>query len=979
MTATQPRAAHPAFELLSSKSIDALGVTLCEYRHIETGASHYHIDADNKENVFLVALRTVPNDSKGVAHILEHTALCGSEKYPVRDPFFMMIRRSLNSFMNAFTSSDWTAYPFASSNRKDFDNLLQVYLDAVFFSRLHPLDFAQEGHRLEFSERGNPDSALQFKGVVFNEMKGAMSSIPSRLWHTLCKYLFPTATYHHNSGGDPEAIPDLSYEELKGFYESHYHPSNAIFMTYGDISAAEHQARFEELALKRFTALDKHIAVADEKRYHAPIRVQESYPLPAAEDPKGKTHIVLSWLLGNSTDLDSLLEAQLLAGILLDNSSSPLLHALETSDLGSSPSPMCGLEDSMREMVFACGLEGSEVEHRDAVEALVLDTLRGLVKEGVDTDQVESVLHQLELQQREISGDGYPYGLQLILNSLGAATHRGNPVDVLDLDPALARLREKIADADYLPRLLQQLIDNPHRVTLVFSPDQQYQQRAEDAEQHRLATIQASLSDAEKQAIIDQAEALAERQTLQEDESILPRVGLADVAQDLPELPYTDAHFGNLPYCYYNRGTNGLIYQQLLIEMPHLSDDELGLLPLYTQTVTELGLGERSYIEVQAQQAAICGGISAYTSMRGGINDEQQQQAYLVLSSKALLRNCQAQATLMRDTLEQVRFDEHERIYDMLAHMKARRESSITGNGHALAMAAASSGMSPVARISQKMSGLDGILQLRQLSDAAETASGKAALAEGLAAIHQKVLSANRQLLVVAEEQGFNAHRSALASVWDNFQGDGNALLHTDTCREARREFWSANSQVNFCASAYPTVPSGHPDAAILSVLAVYLRNGILHRSIREQGGAYGGGASQDSNIAAFRFYSYRDPRLQETLNDFNQAIDWMLDTPVSSDALEQAILGVVSNIDKPGSPAGEAKQDFHSRIFGRSIDDRRTFRNRVLAVTGDDLQRVTREYLKGVAPSIAVISNSATAQNLDDWLSAEGFEQRQL
>ena len=208
---------------------------------------------------------------------------------------------------------------------------------------------------------------------------------------------------------------------------------------------------------------------------------------------------------------------------------------------------------------------------------------------------------------------------------------------------------------------------------------------------------------------------------------------------------------------------------------------------------------------------------------------------------------------------------------------------------------------------------------------------------------------------------------------------DGNALLHTDTCREARREFWSANSQVNFCASAYPTVPSGHPDAAILSVLAVYLRNGILHRSIREQGGAYGGGASQDSNIAAFRFYSYRDPRLQETLNDFSQAIDWMLDTPVSSDALEQAILGVVSNIDKPGSPAGEAKQDFHSRIFGRSIDDRRTFRNRVLAVTGDDLQRVTREYLKGVAPSFAVISNSATAQNLDDWLSAEGFEQRQL
>ena len=263
--------AHPAFDIIQSEEIDALNVTLTEYRHRKTGASHYHIAADNPENVFLVALRTVPHDSTGVAHILEHTALCGSEKYPVRDPFFMMIRRSLNSFMNAFTSSDWTAYPFASSNRKDFDNLLQVYMDAVFFSRLHPLDFAQEGHRLDFAEPGNPNSELVFKGVVFNEMKGAMSSIPSRLWHTLCKYLFPTVTYHYNSGGDPEAIPDLSYEQLKAFYESHYHPSNAIFMSFGDTPAVELQSRFEELALSRFEALNDDISVPREKRYHAPI------------------------------------------------------------------------------------------------------------------------------------------------------------------------------------------------------------------------------------------------------------------------------------------------------------------------------------------------------------------------------------------------------------------------------------------------------------------------------------------------------------------------------------------------------------------------------------------------------------------------------------------------------------------------------------------------------------------------------------
>ena len=347
---------HPTFEFLRSQRIESLDLDVSEYRHIKTGAQHIHIATDNSENVFLVALRTVPEDSRGVAHILEHTALCGSEKYPVRDPFFMMIRRSLNTFMNAFTSSDWTAYPFASQNRKDFNNLLQVYLDAVFFSRLNPLDFAQEGHRLEFKDAENSDSDLVYKGVVFNEMKGAMSSVTSTLWHTLCTYLYPTTTYHYNSGGDPAAIPDLTYEQLKNFYRTHYHPSNATFMTFGDIPAAEHQANFEREALHRFEPLPETIAVADEKRYLAPIAVEEAYAFDEEGPTDNKTHIIISWLLGKATDLKACMQAHLLNSVLLDNSASPLLKALETSDLGSSPSPLCGLDDSQKEMCFVCGI-----------------------------------------------------------------------------------------------------------------------------------------------------------------------------------------------------------------------------------------------------------------------------------------------------------------------------------------------------------------------------------------------------------------------------------------------------------------------------------------------------------------------------------------------------------------------------------------------------------------------------------------------
>ena len=281
--------AHPAFELLREQDIPSLKVRYQEFRHRVTGAQHIHLAADNSENVFLVALRTVPMDSTGVAHILEHTALCGSEKYPVRDPFFMMIRRSLNTFMNAFTSSDWTAYPFASQNKKDFNNLLGVYLDSVFFARLDPLDFAQEGHRLEFANASDATSELTFKGVVYNEMKGAMSSINSVLWQTMSKHLYPTSTYHYNSGGEPANIPDLTYDQFKAFYQNHYHPSNAIFVTFGDIPAVEHQASFEENALSRFDKLDCHIAVTNEQRYSEPQYFEESYAFDAAKGNQATT------------------------------------------------------------------------------------------------------------------------------------------------------------------------------------------------------------------------------------------------------------------------------------------------------------------------------------------------------------------------------------------------------------------------------------------------------------------------------------------------------------------------------------------------------------------------------------------------------------------------------------------------------------------------------------------------------------------
>lgn len=959
---------HSAFELIRVQTIPSLKIQFEEYRHKVTGAQHIHLAADNSENVFLVALRTVPMDSTGVAHILEHTALCGSEKFPVRDPFFMMIRRSLNTFMNAFTSSDWTAYPFASQNQKDFNNLLEVYLDAVFFARLDPLDFAQEGHRLEYAKADDSNTELTYKGVVFNEMKGAMSSINSTLWQTMSKHLYPTSTYHYNSGGEPADIPDLTYDQFTQFYKTHYHPSNAIFITFGDIAAADHQEKFEQHALHRFEALDNHIAVTDEKRYSEPQYFEESYAFEPGEDgtdSANKTHIVLAWLLGKSTNLEDTMRARLLASVLMDNSGSPLQNLLETTDLGTAPSPMCGLEDSQLELCFACGIEGSNPEQADAVETMILQLLQEVADNGLPYEQVAASLHQLELSQREITGGSYPYGLNLILTSLTSATHRGDPVSLLDLDPVIAKLKQQILDPDYIKSLARELLlDNQHRIRLVLKPDAQLANKKDQAEKDRLSAINAELNNEQKQAIVDSAAALKQRQEMEEDLDILPKVGLEDIPEDIHFSQPTKRQTEGFPLTTYAAGTNGLVYQQLIMPIPKLTAEQFDLLPLYSTCVTEMGVGNRNYQETQLWHSSVVGSYNASASVRTHRQDLAKLHGNITLACKGLASNQQAMSELMQESFSLARFDELERLRELIAQILTHKESSVVSNGHVLAMMAASSDLSPYAQLKQRWSGMTSLSLLRKLNQAITSETELQKLASQLEAIHQSVLNQPRQYLLVSEKQRLDefsqSMTDALASDRNQLQTDNTLayqpkMLPRDHC-------WTASTQVSFCAKAFPTVAGSHPDAAALTLLGGILRNGYLHRAIREQGGAYGAGASQDSQSGAFRFFSYRDPRIDGTLEDFDASIKWVLNQPIGSDKIEEAILGVIANMDKPSSPAGEAIQAFYTELNGRNKQTQIEFRQRVLKVNEGDLKRVAEQYLSPDNATTAIITNTDLA-----------------
>ena len=970
----ESQSTHPAFQLIRQHHVDALDINVFEYRHHVTGAMHYHLASEHDENVFLVAFRTQPMDSKGAAHILEHTALCGSKRFPVRDPFFLMIRRSLNTFMNAFTAADWTAYPFATQNKKDFQNLLSVYLDAAFAANLNPLDFAQEGIRVEL-ESNKP----VFKGVVFNEMKGAMSSPSDQLYHQLATHLFPETTYHYNSGGDPKDIPDLTYEQLTEFYKTHYHPSNAVFMTFGNEPVYNLHEQFETQALSGFEK-GTTIYSKPEKRLTAPVDVVESYAVDSQE-LKNKTYHVLSWLLPQSSDIKLRLGMRLAEGILLEDSSSPLRHYLETCGYADSTGPFMGVDDSNFEMSFFCGIQGSDLEHAETFKTGVMDVLKDVASKPADPQLVDSILHQIELHQREVNGDGTPYGLSLILSGMGSAIHHSDPVDVWDVDAAINLVKEELKDPMWLPSLIQTyLIDNPHRVLLTLIPDAQKSEQDQALEQTRLDELDKTLTDEQRAQIVEQTEALKQRQETADDLSLLPKVGLEDIPADIHIVngEETMLHINQQahPFHVYHAGTNGLYYQQVIVEIPKqvVQSPYFNLLSVL---MGEVGAGQYDYLELQQIQTAVSGGLGMGASLRSALNDKNQISAFLTLTTKALVDKKDA-IELLKLAFEQLRFDEKSRIIELLQQRKTAWQARVTGAGHSYAMQTATRNMSALATRDYFNTGLGALNWLSELITKIEKDEGEyQAFIDELQAIHQLLLQAPKQFLLVCEEQQTQVLTQAVAQVWQSIEVSTHQpqLQTFERTQSTGNEAWLAQTNVQFCATAYPVVESSHPDAAPLMVLAGYLRNGFLHSALREKGGAYGGGATYDGNACAFKFFSYRDPRLTETFADFEASLVWLNQDIHQEYQLEEAILGLIASMDKPGSPAGEAITACYSKLHERTAEFRATLRARILAVTFDDLRRVAAQYLVPEHAVKAVVAPFSKREQLQEL----GFKIQQL
>ena len=950
------------YTILRKERLDRLDGSYLELEHERTGARHLHVECPDDNNSFAVFFPTVPMDSTGVAHILEHVVLAGSQKFPVRDPFFSMTRRSLATFMNAFTSADWTMYPFSSRNKKDFKNLLDVYLDATFFPRLDEDSFKQEGIRFEFDDPADPKSGLRYKGVVYNEMKGALASPQAAVQKIVGEALFPGLTYSYISGGDPEHIPDLTWEQLRKFHAIHYHPSNAYFYTYGDQNLEETLATIEENALKHFSRIEVDTSIPNVKRFKKPVKATEPYPATKGEDNTRKAQALVAWVTVPTGDSFQLLAMRVLAEVLLGNAASPLRKALIDSKLGTAMADGSGLQDDFRETVFGAGLKDIAQEDAEKVERVVLETLETLAKEGVDQTQVDAAIHHLEFEKRERSNAGFPYSLKVLFAALAPYYYGGDPYDALNFDADLARLERDRKEGRFFENLIKaELLDNTHRGLFTVVPDTELEDEKRRKELERLAKVDASLTEADRTRIVVEALRLKQEQDAKQDLSTLPTLELTDIPMRFEDVPSRDAKLGAAQVEFFPLPTNGVTYIDIRSDFSALTPEEKDLLPLFGRVLTQAGAAGQDYVEIAKRIASYTGGIGAGAQVQPLASKEDYLQSFMV-SGKALDRNAKHFIDLLTDLTARLEI-ETGRLQDTIAETATRLESSIAGLGFQFAILLAQSKLSSEGALNDRLQGIGMLHVMRDLAKLDE--NGLRTLVAKLDTIRTKLFRSDSITIVVTcEDSMIETLRDYLRGFVEqlsNHNGEGarNGAPAKPAPADPVREARTAPLPVAFNIRTFKTVRYQHPDAPVLLVLANYIRDTFLHKELREKGGAYGAYAQANTGGGNFYLGSYRDPNIIRTYDTYDRAVRWVIDSDIDAGALKEAILGACGDVDPLESPDIKGRREAINRMTGFTRAEREKFKQRLLKTTAADLRRVAKAYLDQPGPIQATVAGA--------------------
>ncbi|HOO89386.1 MAG TPA: insulinase family protein, partial [Syntrophales bacterium] len=702
------------FELLQERYIGELKTQARLYKHIQTGAELLSMINDDENKVFGITFRTPPQDSTGVAHILEHSVLCGSRKYPVKEPFVEILKGSLQTFLNAFTYPDRTCYPVASQNVQDFYNLIDVYLDAVFYPRITPEIFQQEGWHYEMEALDGP---LEYRGVVFNEMKGANSS-PDRL---LAEYsqqsLFPDTTYGLDSGGDPVVIPELSYEQFSHFHEQYYHPSNARIFFSGD-DDPEERLRLVNEYLKDFQKkMDINSAITIQSRFESPRRVERSF---AAGDDSSKGMVAVNWVLSETKDAVTNMALHILGYILLGTPGSPLRKALIESGLGEDITGG-GLESELRQLFFSVGLKGVEAGKEDRVEELILETLGRLAADGVEPDAVEAAVNTIEFGLRENNTGSYPRGLVLMLRAMTTWLYDGDPLALLSFESLMSVVKSRIASGETMfeGMIQKYFLDNPHRTTVVMKPDMNLKDQMDAEEKEKLDNVIKSARAQELQGILNNTDRLKKIQETPDSPEALatvPILKLADLEKKNRTIPIAVLNEKGTTVLYHDISTNGIVYVDIGLHLRSLPRRYIPYVPLFSRALLEMGTSTEDYVALSRRIDRKTGGLHP-TLFVSSVKEEREAEARLFLCGKAMVPQTGDVFAIIRDILNDVRLDNRERFRQMVLEEKARQEELLVPGGHQAVNLRLRAHFSEAGRLSEQLNGVSYLFFLRELAD----------------------------------------------------------------------------------------------------------------------------------------------------------------------------------------------------------------------------------------------------------------------
>ena len=949
--ATTARGTIAGYSITRRESLERLEGTYLELTHERTGARHIHIECADDNNGFAVFFPTPPANSTGVAHILEHVVLAGSQRFPVRDPFFSMTRRSLATFINALTGADWTMYLFSTRNAKDYRNLLDVYLDATFFPRIAEDSFKQEGIRFEFEDPADPKSGLRYKGVVFNEMKGALATPGAAAAKAIGKTLFPGLPYAYISGGDPEEIPDLTWDYLRRFHARHYHPSNARFYTYGDQSLEETLKFIEQNALSRFQRIDVDSGIPDVTRFARPTSAVEAFQAPPGSTTTKLAEALTAWVTIPTSNSFRLLAMRVLAEVLLANAGSPLRKALIDSGLGSALADGSGFNDDYKESVFGAGLKGINAEDAEKVQDVVLQTLTTLARDGVDESQVDAAIHRLEFEKRERSNAGFPYALRVLFTLQPAYLYGGDPYAALNFDSDLEHLQRARQEGRFFENLIEaEMLDNPHRALITVVPDADLEERQRKTERERLQAIEARLTDAERDKIVNDALRLKADQDARQDLSVLPTLELSDIPMKFEDVPSRDENIRSAIVEFYPQPTSGISYVDLRCDFGALTQEQKDLLPLFGRALTQSGAAGQDYAQIAARIASHTGGIGAAAQVQSVAQRDDYLESF-VLSGKALDRNAAPFVELLTDLVARLEI-EPRRLKEIIAEIATRLESSLAGLGFQFALLRAHSKITSEGAINDRLQGIGMLHTMRRLAQLEDNELGD--VIKDLTEVRRLLFRSDAlRIIVTCEESMIGPLEELLTGLVTALPQDGAAKEGPrPPALERAPEARTAPVPVAFNVRFFKTVRYTHPDAPALLVLANYLRDTFLHRELREKGGAYGGFASAGIFSGTFYFGSYRDPNIIRTYDVFDQAVRWVTDGEIEAEPLKEAILGACGDVDPLESPDIKGRREATNRAVGLTLEAREHFKQRLLEVTAEDLRRVTRSYLLG-APAI--------------------------